>query len=127
MDRVLILAVATGALLLVALGVRELAARRTARARALPGPDVWSALGARPDGRPAVVLFTTPSCADCATQRAVLNGVRVIEVDASARPQVAARFGVLTAPTTAVLDPEGKVRAVNHGFAGPERLAAQLA
>jgi hypothetical protein len=126
MDRVLILAVAAGALLAMVLGTRALAARRAAQAQALPVPDVWSTLGARPDGRPAVVLFTTPSCAECATQRALLSGVRVIEVDASAQPQVAARFGVLTAPTTAVLDPEGGVKAVNHGFAGPERLAAQL-
>jgi thioredoxin-like negative regulator of GroEL len=127
MDRVLILAVAAGALLAMVLGTRALAARRTAHARALTGRDVWSTLGAQPDGRPAVVLFTTPSCAECATQRALLKGVRVIEVDASAQPQVAARFGVLTAPTTAVLDAEGAVKALNHGFASPEKLAAQLA
>ena len=127
MDRVLILAIAAGALLAMVLGVRRLGARRTARALALTGPDVWAALGAEPDGRAAVVLFTTPSCAECATQRALLRGVRVIEIDASARPQVAARFGVLTAPTTAVLEPGGAVKALNHGFAGPEKLAAQLA
>ena len=126
MDRVLILAAAAGVLLALVLAARRLAAGRTARAQALPATDVWSTLGARPDGRPAVVLFTTPSCAECSTQRALLRGVRVIEVDASAQPRVAARFGVLTAPTTAVLDPNGGVRAVNHGFAGAEKLAAQL-
>ena len=73
------------------------------------------------------MLFTTPSCAECATQRTLLNGIRVIEVDAAARPQIASRFGVLTAPTTAVLGPDGRVRALNHGFAPAERLAAQLA
>jgi hypothetical protein len=52
--------------------------------------------------------------------------VRVIEVDASARPDVASRFGVLTAPTTVVLEPDGRVRALNHGFAGADRLASQL-
>jgi hypothetical protein len=127
MDRVLILAAAAGTLLALVLAARGLAAGRTARVQALAAADVWAALGERPDGRAAVVLFTTPSCADCATQRALLDGVRVIEVDASARPGVATRFGVLTAPTTAVLGPDGGVKAVNHGFAGPEKLAAQLA
>jgi hypothetical protein len=127
MDRVLILAAGAAMLVSLVLAARALAGRRTARARSLAGPDVWTALGAQPDGRPAVVLFTSPSCAECATQRALLAGLRVIEVDAAARPQVAARFGVLTAPTTAVLDPDGAVKALNHGFAGLEKLAAQLA
>jgi len=127
MDRLLILAAAAAALLILVRLARALAGSRTARARALGAAEVWSALGAAPDGRPAVVLFTTPSCAECVTQRTLLNGVRVIEVDAAARPEVASRFGVLTAPTTAVLGPDGRVRALNHGFALAERLAAQLA
>ena len=127
MDRLLILAASGAALVSLVLAVRALVAARTARARALGPGEVWSALGAAPDGRPAVVLFTTPSCAECATQRTLLNGIRVIEVDAAARPQIASRFGVLTAPTTAVLGPDGRVRALNHGFAPAERLAAQLA
>ncbi|HEX6348905.1 MAG TPA: thioredoxin family protein [Candidatus Dormibacteraeota bacterium] len=127
MDRLLVLAaVALGVAFLV-LAARALAGARTRRARALAPAEVWQALDTRPDGPPAVVLFSTPSCAECATQRALLRDVRVIEVDASARPEVAARFGVLTAPTTAILDGEGRVRALNHGFAGAERLAAQLA
>jgi hypothetical protein len=126
MDRLLILAAAGAVTVILVLAARALAARRTRRALSLAAGEVWSALGARPDGRPAVVLFTTPSCAECATQRALLRGVRVIEVDASARPEVASRFGVLTAPTTAVLAPDGRVKAVNHGFAGADRLASQL-
>ncbi len=126
MDRLLVLAAVAGGLLVLVLAARALARSRTRRARALAPAEVWRVLGARPDGRRAVVLFTTPSCAECATQRALLRDVRVIEVDASARPQVAASFGVLTAPTTAILAPDGRVQAVNHGFAGPERLAAQL-
>jgi len=126
MDRLLILAASGAALVILVLAARVVAGARTARARALGPGEVWSALGSTPDGRPAVVLFTTPSCAECATQRTVLEGVRVIEVDASTRPEIAFRVGVLTAPTTAVLGPDGRVRAVNHGFAPAERLAAQL-
>jgi len=127
MDRLLILAALAGGFLVLALGARVLARSRTLRARGLTPSEVWQALEAQPDGRPAVILFKTPSCTECATQRALLQDVRVIEVDASVRPEVAGRFGVLTAPTTVILAADGWVRAVNHGFAGAERLAAQLA
>ncbi len=126
MDRLLILAAAIGGLLVLVVAARALAGRRTRQAQALEPRQVWEALDARPDGRQAVVLFTTPSCAECGTQRALLRGVRVIEVDASRRPEVARQFGVLTAPTTAILAPDGRVTAVNHGFAPADRLAAQL-
>jgi thioredoxin-like negative regulator of GroEL len=127
MDRLLILLALTGGFLVLVLGARALAHSRTLSAQELTAAEVWKALDAQPDGRPAVVFFKTPSCAECATQRALLTNVRVIEVDASQRPEVATRFGVLTAPTTVVLAADGRVRAVNHGFAGPDRLAAQLA
>jgi hypothetical protein len=127
MDRLLILVALTGGFLVLVLGARVLAGKRTLRARELRPAEVWKALDAQPDGRPAVILFKTPSCTECATQRALLNDVRVIEVDASVRPEVAGRFGVLTAPTTVILAADGRVQAVNHGFAGAERLAPQLA
>jgi len=127
MDRLLVVAAAAAGLLILVIAARAVAGRRTRRAQALSPSEVWNVLGANPDGSSAVVLFTTPSCAECGTQRALLRGVRVIEVDASKRPDVAARFGVLTAPTTAILLPDGRVRAVNHGFAGADRLASQLA
>ncbi|MBJ7600070.1 thioredoxin family protein [Candidatus Nephthysia bennettiae] len=82
-----------------------------------------------------MVAFSTPSCAACHTaQRPALTqleartggAVRVIEVDAAHRPEVARTFGVLTVPTTAILDPDGRVTALNNGFAPTDRLAAQV-
>jgi thioredoxin-like negative regulator of GroEL len=82
-----------------------------------------------------VVAFSTPSCAACHTaQRPALaqlesraqGAVRVLEVDAAARPEVARKFGVLTVPTTAILDPSGRLTALNNGFAPLSRLAEQV-
>jgi len=39
---------------------------------------------------------------------------------------VARRFGVLTVPTTAILDPSGRLTALNNGFAPTSRLAEQV-
>jgi thioredoxin 1 len=47
-------------------------------------------------------------------------------VDASAQPSVAQTFGVLTVPTTVVLDARGRPVAVNHGFTPADRLASQV-
>lgn len=86
-------------------------------------------------GRPAVLYFTTPSCATCKSfQRPQLRrlegllgtGVQVVEVDASQRPDLAGRWGVLSVPTTFVVDPSGKPRHVNHGAVPAEKLAEQL-
>ena len=117
----------------VALGVaacRLWAAVRLRELRAEPGAEHWEALGVRPDGRPAVVAFSTPGCAECKVQDRILrrlHGVRVIHVDAHQRSDVASRFGVLTVPATLVLDADGTVAAMNHGYAEDERLRGQLA
>lgn len=110
-------------------------ARRERLAAGSPGP-LWEVLGAAPDGRPTVVAFSTPSCGACRTAQAPAlealerqlgaERVRVLRVDASDRPEVARTFGVLTVPSTVVLAGNGRVAAVNHGFAPLARLEAQL-
>ena len=47
------------------------------------------------------------------------------EVDALREPGLAARFGVLTVPSTVVIGSGGAIRAVNSGAAAAERLAVQ--
>jgi len=135
MDRVLVLtavAVLVGALVM---GGRLLAGRRLGRLRGADPELLWSALGVVPDGRPAVVAFSTPSCAACHTaQRPALaaleertqGAVRIVHVDAAERPDVAGAFGVMTVPATVVLDAGGRVLAANQGFATTEALAGQL-
>jgi thiol-disulfide isomerase/thioredoxin len=86
-------------------------------------------------GKPAILYFTTPDCVPCKTvQRPALrklqemlgNGLQVIEVDASQRPELAKQWGVLSVPTTFVIDPRGKARYVNHGVTRAEQLLEQI-
>jgi thiol-disulfide isomerase/thioredoxin len=86
-------------------------------------------------GLPAIVYFTTPTCAPCrAVQRPTLERLsaslgrwfQLIEVDASRRPEVAQEWGVVSVPTTFVIDAGGRPRFVNHGVATAEKLIHQL-
>jgi thiol-disulfide isomerase/thioredoxin len=94
-----------------------------------------SRLGSYQSGLPALVYFTTPTCAPCKTiQRPVIERIKasygkwfqVIEVDASARPDLAQEWGVMSVPTTFIIDADGKPRYVNHGMASAEKLIHQL-
>lgn len=87
-------------------------------------------------GIPAIVYFTTPGCVPCKTQQqpalAMLqtelgDGIQIIQVDAADDPEAARRWGVFSAPTTFILDGQGKPQTVNHGVAGTVRLRQQLA
>ena len=43
------------------------------------------------------------------------------------RPTVADHWGVLSVPTTFIIDPQGQPRRVNHGLTSRSKLAVQLA
>lgn len=119
------------AALVVALTIGTYMARRLyrrwqwsrARDAALPGT-----------GTGEVLYFSTPHCAQCRyyqepeIDRLVLESsdrVMVRTVDART-DEMARRFGILTVPSTVVLDPGGRVVAVNNGPASAETLMRQL-
>jgi thiol-disulfide isomerase/thioredoxin len=86
-------------------------------------------------GVPAILYFTTPDCISCKTvQRPALGKLRdqlgdalkIIEVDATQNPQMAQEWGVLSVPTTFVIDSHGHPRAINHGVASAEKLREQI-
>ena len=88
-----------------------------------------------PPNKPVLVYFTTPDCAPCKTiQRPAINRVshllgeelEVIEIDATERPDLAKAWGVMSVPTTFVLDPRGEARFVNNGVARAEKLLEQI-
>lgn len=87
-------------------------------------------------GTPAVILFTSPDCRPCRTiQRPALErlaqvleqGLQIIEIDVYERPDLAESWGVLSLPTTFLIDSVGRPRHVNHGVAREPKLIAQLA
>ncbi len=86
-------------------------------------------------GEPVLLYFTTPGCVPCKTvQRPAIQELKervegklqVIEVDASAQPELASQWGVLSVPTTFVIDSHGKPRHVNHGVATTDKLLKQI-
>jgi thioredoxin 1 len=86
-------------------------------------------------GVPAILYFTTPTCVPCRTvQRPALarlverlgESVQVVEIDASAQPELANYWGVLSVPTTFIIDSRGRPRRINHGIANVEKLQGQI-
>jgi thiol-disulfide isomerase/thioredoxin len=85
--------------------------------------------------KPVIVYFTTPDCAPCKTvQRPALNRVtqilgdslEVVEIDATQRPDLAKQWGVMSVPTTFLLDARGEARYINNGVTRAEKLMEQL-
>lgn len=135
-ERVLLL---TAVAVVVAIGMhsaRALSRRQTERRQSGSPSALWQALGERPDGRPTIVAFSTRSCAVCRTAQAPAleevertlgpGSIRIIAIDAAARPDLVKAFGIMTAPTTVVFVAEGQLRAYNRGFATTDRLLGQL-
>ncbi len=86
-------------------------------------------------GKPVLLYFTTPTCAPCKTvqkpaiakiQETLGEMLKVIEVDATEQPDLAKRWGVLSVPTTFVIDSRGQARYVNHGVARADKLLKQF-
>ncbi len=103
-------------------------------------------LGRKPAGRlrgletfrpgvPGILYFTTPDCQIClTTQKPALrrleaemgSGVQIVEVDATVQPDLADYWGVLSVPTTFIIDAQGQPHHINHGLTGKEKLRRQL-
>ena len=126
-ERFLILGVIAAAVAVLWLGLRW----RSAGYRRPGASDLlrWS------DGRPLVLAFSTPECVPCRMQqkpalreleRRFPHRLAVREVDAAEQPDFADRFGIMTVPSTVVVDSRGRITAINHGVAPWEKLAAQL-
>ncbi|HLO32516.1 MAG TPA: thioredoxin family protein [Anaerolineales bacterium] len=96
--------------------------------------NVFTLFRKLPD-KPVLVYFTTPDCAPCKTvQRPAIDRVsnilgeklQVIEIDATQRPDLAKTWGVMSVPTTFVIDERGEARYVNNGVARAEKLLEQI-
>ena len=88
-----------------------------------------------PPDTPVIVYFTTPDCAPCRTiQKPAIDRVsqmlgenlRVVEINAMERPDLAKVWGVMSVPTTFILDTRGEARYVNNGVVRAEKLLEQI-
>ena len=112
----------------------RLSVRRAARMAVQHADD--PALSSLQVGIPAVLYFTTPSCAPCRTlQRPALDQlktafgsdrIQVLQIDATEQPELADRWGVFSAPTTFILDSSLTPRLINRGVASFETLKNQV-
>ena len=96
--------------------------------------NVFTLFNELPD-KPVLVYFTTPDCVPCKTvQRPAIDRVsnllgeklEVIEINAYEQPDLAKTWGVLSVPTTFVIDERGEARYVNNGVARAEKLLEQI-
>lgn len=92
--------------------------------------------GLIPPGKPTILYFTKPDCTVCrTTQRPALarlqnllgDQLQLIEINAYEKPELARDWGVLSVPTTFVLDNQGHPLHVNHGVTSTDKLLQQLA
>ncbi len=86
-------------------------------------------------GKPAILYFTDPGCAPCKTvQDPALAEVlsqfgdrlQIVKVQALEHPELTDSWGVLSLPTTFIIDAKGQPRGVNHGVVRAPRLIDQL-
>jgi hypothetical protein len=130
-ERLLILALVA---LAIAAGWGLLQLWRRTRLRQLRGEAPLA--GLVPPGRPAVVAFSTPTCAECRTRQTPAlarlvatfgDSVTVRSLSALEHLDLVERVGILTVPATVVLDSQGQVRCLNLGYASDDRLREQVA
>lgn len=89
-----------------------------------------------PPGKPAVVAFSAPHCRDCHTlqepalarlEQNLSQRVSVKSLSALDYPDLVEQLGILTVPSTVVIDARGAVRHLNLGYASDAKLREQLA
>jgi thiol-disulfide isomerase/thioredoxin len=87
-------------------------------------------------GIPAVVAFSAPYCRDCHNlqepalarlEQSLSQRVSVKSLSALDYPDLVEQLGILTVPSTVVIDANGTVRHLNLGYASDVKLREQLA
>ena len=131
LERVAVLAAAFAALTVLALLWRVYCQRRLARLAQADVPASVRRLVV--DKTPAILYFTTQDCAQCRFQQSPIlerftqqARVAVYSVDAVTHQDLARFYGVMTVPSTVLLNPRLQPVAINHGLATPDRLAQQI-
>lgn len=128
-DRIVIVAALTAAVILIGLASRWIARRR---ASALLGQPLPPELQERlPSGSASLLYFFGPHCASCRLQAQVVDdleerGIHALRINATEEPDLAGWFGVLTVPSTVIVDRDQSVRQFLPGFQPAATLEASL-
>lgn len=84
-------------------------------------------------GQSSILYFTTDGCVQCRLQQAPAlerlvaeMGIPVHRVDALTQSDLTDFYGVMTVPTTVVLDPHRRPKAINYGLAPLQKLQEQV-
>ncbi|MBM3137303.1 MAG: thioredoxin family protein [Chloroflexi bacterium] len=82
-----------------------------------------------------IIYFSTPDCVVCKTaQRPALdrlknllkNNLAVVEINAYENPKLTSQWGILSVPSTVVLDKRGEPKTINYGIASFQKLLSQI-
>ncbi len=80
---------------------------------------------------PHILYFRSDNCASCATQTQLLAQLddelqyAIEKIDVDANPKLAEAYGVMSLPTTLVMDAAGNARYINYGVVNPRKLTNQ--
>jgi thioredoxin-like negative regulator of GroEL len=86
-------------------------------------------------GKPALLVFTSPTCGPCKLQQLPIVDRLMVDwhdkidlsvIDVTEQPEVASRYGVWSLPTTIVLDADRQVAAINQGVASDRKLREEI-
>jgi thioredoxin 1 len=104
------------------------------RLRTLAFADAPSPLDGLLGAGPALLYFTTEDCSQCRFQQTPIltrlsatAAIPVVTLDAVQRQDLARHYGIMTVPSTVVLDSGRKPIAINHGVAPLHKLHSQVA
>lgn len=87
-----------------------------------------------PAQTPALIFFSSRSCTPCLAQDTYLEGIKpelkqgffINKIDVEENQELASQLGVLTLPTTMLVDRSGIIRHINYGLTTTTKLEGQL-
>ncbi len=85
-------------------------------------------------GKPMLLYFRSDHCSPCITQAHYLRALEqsypgrlaIRAIDVEREVDLAVQYGIVTLPSTLLVDPNGEVQHINYGLTGATKLAQQL-
>jgi thiol-disulfide isomerase/thioredoxin len=135
LERLVLLLIVVAIVVAAWLLLRWYLAWRVGRIALQPPPAEVLGVLLAPDSpaMPTLLYFTTDECAQCRfQQRPILERLAsatmlpIVTINAIESQDLARHYGILTVPSTVLLDAQRKPVAINHGLAKLEKLHTQI-